>query len=184
VLVYGHAPIATALLRADRMFGQQVRALATTDTPLPEGVSAVVVASHGNDEVPVLTAALRAGVPYVGLVASRRRGPAVLAALPVDDALRDRVHTPAGLDIGAHSPPEVALSILAEIVAARVRPAVDAHRPAQNVAATAVDPVCGMTVAAATTSPYAETPDGLVYFCGSGCRTAYLDNPVAYTVES
>src|SRR5262245_29207758 len=168
VLVYGHAPIATALLRADRMFGQQVHALATAEAPLPQGVSAVVVASHGNDEVPVLSAALRAGVPYVGLVASRRRGPAVLAALPVDDALRAHVHTPAGLDIGAHSPPEVALSILAEIVATRDRPVVDARHPMQQVAVTTVDPVCGMTVAAATTSPHAETPDGIIYFCGSG----------------
>ena len=184
VLVYGHAPIATALLRADRMFGQQVRALATAQAPLPEGVSAVVVASHGNDEVPVLSAALRAGVPYVGLVASRRRGPAVLAALPVDDGLRDRVHTPAGLDIGAHSPPEVALSVLAEIVATRARPAVDAHRPEPDVVATAVDPVCGMTVVASTSSLHAETPEGIVYFCGSGCRTAFLDNPVAYSMES
>jgi len=184
VLVYGHAPIATALLRADRMFGQQVRALATTETPLPEGVSAVVIASHGNDEVPVLTAALHAGIPYIGLVASRRRGPAVLAALPVDDALRAQVHTPAGLDIGAHSPPEVALSILAEIIASRARPAADARPPAPKVAATALDPVCGMTVAAAPTSPHAETPDGIVYFCGSGCRTAYLDNPAAYATES
>jgi xanthine dehydrogenase accessory factor len=184
VLVYGQAPIATALLRADRMFGQQLRALATAETPLPEGVSAVIVASHGNDEVPVLSAALQAGIPYVGLVASRRRGPAVLAALPVDDALRARVHTPAGLDIGAHSPPEVALSILAEIVASRTRPAADARRPAQPVTETAVDPVCGMTVAAATTSPHADTPDGIVYFCGSGCRAAYLDNPAAYATES
>jgi len=184
VLVYGQAPIATALLRADRMFGQQVRALTTAQAPLPEGVSAVVVASHGNDEVPVLNAALRAGVPYVGLVASRRRGPAVLAALPVDNAQRDRVRTPAGLDIGAHSPPEVALSILAEIVATRDRPAPDAERPEPDVVATAVDPVCGMTVVASTASPYAETPDGVVYFCGSGCRSAYLDNPVAYTMES
>jgi xanthine dehydrogenase accessory factor len=184
VLVYGQAPIATALLRADRMFGQQVHALATAEAPLPQGVSAVIVASHGNDEVPVLSAALRAGVPYVGLVASRRRGPAVLAALPVDDALRAHVHTPAGLDIGAHSPPEVALSILAEIVATRDRPVVDARHPPPQVAATTVDPVCGMTVAAATTSPHVETADGIVYFCGSGCRAAYLDNPTAYATES
>jgi xanthine dehydrogenase accessory factor len=184
VLVFGHAPIATALLRADRVFGQQVRALATADNPLPHGVAAVVVASHGNDEVPVLTAALRAGVPYVGLVASRRRGPAVLAALPVDDDLRAQVHTPAGLDIGAHAPPEVALSILAEIVSLRARPRDAATQPAaEGVAATTLDPVCGMTVAATDTSPHAETPSGTVYFCGTGCRTAYLDNPAAYAAE-
>jgi xanthine dehydrogenase accessory factor len=184
VLVFGHAPIATALVRADRVFGQQVRAHATADSPLPHGVAAVVVASHGNDEVPVLTAALRAGVPYVGLVASRRRGPAVLAALPVDDDLRAQVHTPAGLDIGAHAPPEVALSILAEIVSLRARPGDAATRPAaERVVATALDPVCGMTVAATDTSPHAETPTGTVYFCGTGCRTAYLDNPAAYAAE-
>ena len=108
----------------------------------------------------------------------------MLAALPVDNAQRDRVRTPAGLDIGAHSPPEVALSILAEIVATRDRPAPDAERPEPDVVATAVDPVCGMTVVASTASPHAETPDGVVYFCGSGCRSAYLDNPVAYTMES
>ena len=184
VLVFGHAPIATALMRADRVFGQQVRALTIADSPLPHGVAAVVVASHGNDEVPVLTAALQAGVPYVGLVASRRRGPAVLAALPVEDDLRARVHTPAGLDIGAHAPPEVALSILAEIVSTRARPGdVVAHPAAEGVAATALDPVCGMTVAATSTSPHAETSSGTVYFCGTGCRTAYLDNPAAYTTE-
>jgi xanthine dehydrogenase accessory factor len=184
VLVFGHAPIATALLRADRVFGQQVRALATADSPLPQGVSAVVVASHGNDEVPVLAAALRAGIPYVGLVASRRRGPAVLAALPVDDAERARVHTPAGLDIGAHTPPEIALSILAEIVTARTRPAAaGATPPTDQVTTTAVDPVCGMTVAATAASPRAETPNATVYFCGTGCRAAYLDNPAAYAAE-
>jgi xanthine dehydrogenase accessory factor len=183
VAVYGHAPIATALLRADRLFGQQVHSLALPDAPLPQGVAAVVVASHGNDEVPVLTEALRAGVPYVGLVASRRRGPAVLAALPVDDELRARVHTPAGLDIGAHSAPEVALSILAEIVATHAGSAEATEalgHAADGPVETVADPVCGMRVAVADTSPQLDTAAGTVYFCGTGCRAAYLDNPAAY----
>jgi xanthine dehydrogenase accessory factor len=66
-----------------------------------------------------LASALEAGVPYVALMASRKRGEAVVADLDVDDADRARVHTPAGLDIGARTPGEVALSILAEIVASR-----------------------------------------------------------------
>lgn len=185
VAVVGSAPIATALLRADRLFGLQVRALATAEE-LPEGTLAVVVASHGRDEEPVLTAALRAGVPYVGLVASRRRGAAVLTSLDVEDAQRDRVHTPAGLDIGARTADEVALSILAEVVATRraAGPA-GAARPTEAVAApaapaTAQDPVCGMTVAAVPSSVHVDTPTGTVWFCGTGCRTAYLDNPAAY----
>jgi xanthine dehydrogenase accessory factor len=188
VVVYGHAPIATALVRADRLFGLQVRAVTDPQAPLPTGTTAVVVASHGSDEVPVLSAALRAGVPYVGLVASRRRGPAVLGALEVDDALRASVHTPAGLDIGARSAPEVALSILAEIVSARhardklrgeaVSPR--SEHPASSSPALSRDPVCGMPVAAAAASPHVETPAGRVWFCGTGCRTAYVDNPAAY----
>ncbi|GAA1254740.1 XdhC family protein [Oryzihumus leptocrescens] len=184
VAVVGSAPIATALLRADRLFGLQVRAL-TPEEELPDGTLAVVVASHGRDEEPVLTAALRAGVPYVGLVASRRRGAAVLASLDVEDAQRDTVHTPAGLDIGARTADEVALSILAEVVATRraAGPAGAARTEAAATPpapATAKDPVCGMTVAAVPTSVHVDTPAGTVWFCGTGCRTAYLDNPAAY----
>ncbi len=64
----------------------------------------------------MLELALAREIPYIGLVASRRRGAAVLESLAVDDDSRKRVRTPAGLDIGARTPPEVALSILAEIV--------------------------------------------------------------------
>jgi xanthine dehydrogenase accessory factor len=182
VMVFGHAPIATALLRADRMFGQSVRALPTADTAFPPGVQAVVVASHGNDEGPVLERALRDDVPYVALVASRRRGAAVLDALAVDDDARKRVHSPAGLDIGARTPGEVALSILAELVEV-LRDGDRTERapaPASPPAQTSTDPVCGMTVAAVAASPYLETPDGVRYFCGTGCREAYRDNPAAY----
>jgi xanthine dehydrogenase accessory factor len=183
VAVFGHAPIATALLRAHRLFGQQVLRLEKPDDPMPAGTRAVVVASHGNDEQPVLEAALRAQVPYIALVASRRRGPAVLASLEVDERLRSRIHTPAGIDIGARTPPEVALSILAEIVAVLREPASERERPharAPEVAETVRDPVCGMMVAPVDASPHIETPTGVLYFCGTGCRNAYLDNPLAY----
>jgi xanthine/CO dehydrogenase XdhC/CoxF family maturation factor len=59
---------------------------------------------HAIDEVKTLESAVRAGVPYVGLVASRKRGEAVVASLDLDDAQRAAVHTPAGLDIGARTP--------------------------------------------------------------------------------
>jgi xanthine dehydrogenase accessory factor len=183
VAVFGHAPIATALLRAHRLFGQQVLQIEKPDDPLPPGVRAVVVASHGNDEQPVLEAALRADVHYVGLVASRRRGPVVLNSLEVDERMRSRVRTPAGIDIGARTAPEVALSILAEIVAVLHEPSSyrdDSPAPAPDSTELVRDPVCGMMVAPVEATPHLETPTGVVYFCGTGCRNAYLDNPLAY----
>jgi xanthine dehydrogenase accessory factor len=183
VAVFGHAPIATALLRAHRLFGQQVLRLDNPDDPFPAGTRAVVVASHGNDEERVLEVALRAEVPYVALVASRRRGRAVLASLEVHERLRSQVRTPAGLDIGARTPPEVALSILAEIVAMLHEPSSageDVPGPAHEMTELVRDPVCGMMVAPVDASPHVETPSGMIYFCGTGCRNAYLDNPSAY----
>ena len=125
--------------------------------------AALVVASHGSDEEPILARALTAGVGYVGLVASKKRGAAVLDALDVPDALRALVRTPAGLDIGARNPADIAISILAEIVATRT-----AHAPAA-AAATAIDPICGMEV---VVSPATPQLDG-VYFCCEGCRDRY-----------
>jgi xanthine dehydrogenase accessory factor len=128
VLVYGETPIAHSLAEVGRAAGWEVRAASspadcanrppiTGPLPQPAGPVAVVVASHGGDEVPVLHEALRAGVPYVGLVASRKRGAAIADSLQLDEEQRERFHTPAGLDIGAHRPGEIAVSILAEIVA-------------------------------------------------------------------
>jgi xanthine dehydrogenase accessory factor len=117
--VVGDTPIAHALAALGAGLGYDVVAHARGDVDPSSDDAAVVVASHGRDEEPALSAALDAGVGYVGLVASRRRGEAVVAELGVGDDDRARVHTPAGLDIGARTPEEIALSILAEIVAAR-----------------------------------------------------------------
>jgi len=88
------------------------------DPPQGAGPNDMLVALAA-DEEPALAAALTEGVPYVALVASPRRGAAVRAALDVPEALKARLRTPAGLDIGARTAPEIALSILAEIVQER-----------------------------------------------------------------
>ena len=114
--VIGDTPIALALAELGRALGYDVAG--ADDEPSADD-AALIVASHGRDEEHALATALDVGVPYVGLVASRKRGQAVVASLEVSDDDRARVHTPAGLDIGARTPEEIALSILAEIVATR-----------------------------------------------------------------
>ncbi|HEX5947726.1 MAG TPA: XdhC family protein [Acidimicrobiales bacterium] len=122
VAVHGESPIAAALVSlADGVGFHGARGAVAPPMDGPDGPAAVVVASHGRDEEHIIEAAVRAGVPYVGLVASRKRGDAVLASLDLDEGQRASVHTPAGLDIGARTPREVALSILAEIIASRPR---------------------------------------------------------------
>jgi xanthine dehydrogenase accessory factor len=186
IQVVGDAPTAASLLALGRMLGY---AMDPFDGSVEPDAVAVVVASHGRGEEGALVAALEAGVPYVGLVASRKRGSLVLAALPVSSELKARVHTPAGLDIGASTAEEVALSILAEIVASHrrnPRPPVASHVPVLTTM-TEIDPVCGMSLLVGEDSLHAVDPDPeqsgrVVWFCGPGCRQAFLANPAAYPV--
>jgi xanthine dehydrogenase accessory factor len=165
MVVLGSSPIAQAIARLAGVAGFEV-----ADGDMATGDAALIVASHGTDEEQALATALRSGVPYVALVASVRRGEAVRAGLDVPDELRTQLHTPAGLDIGARTPAEIAISILAQVVSERhAHPGAQAARPAVPAVRSAVDPACGMTVAVTTDTP---SLDGQ-FFCTTGCRDTY-----------
>jgi xanthine dehydrogenase accessory factor len=148
---------------------------------------ALVVAAHGRDELSALRRGLEANLPYVGLVASRVRGSAVVAELRaagLDEERLARLETPAGLDLGARTPEEIALSILARVVAVRrgeqtlsVRVVAPAPAPA-TAPPTAIDPVCGMAVAAVDETPHVDHEGRRVYFCCDGCRSTWTRSHV------
>lgn len=125
VLVAGDSPIVSALRALGADVGLEVVAAADIEDGVlaPTGDDlAMVVAAHGGDEVATLRAGLEAGLRWVGLVASRKRGAGVIEELRaegVPDELLARLETPAGLDIGARTPAEVALAIVARIVKVR-----------------------------------------------------------------
>lgn len=175
VEVVGQTPIAEAVAGFADLLGYQVAR--SLPSGAPEAGSVVVVASHGRDEIESIRSALDVGVGYVALVASRRRGAAVLSELGLSELERSRVHTPAGLDIGARTAPEVALSILAEVVSF-LRAATDAAGQTAPAAAPpapviAVDPVCGMSVTVGADTP-SRTVDGTTsWFCNPRCRDTY-----------
>jgi xanthine dehydrogenase accessory factor len=189
VYVYGDTPVARALAAVGSAAGADVQVATDAGVAIPADATAVLVASQGGDEHRVLTSALRAGVPYIGLVASRKRGAAVIEALGLDAEQRARVHTPAGLDIGAQSPGEVAVSIVAEVIAmgAGTGPfEITARSSGDGPAAShgpeeAIDPVCGMTVAVTESAIYVETQEGRVYFCCPSCRDTFAADPGRYT---
>ncbi len=171
VRICGATPIADALIGICGMLGY----LAADDD---SGVgmadsTAVVIASHGGPEAETIRAALDAGVGYIGLVASRIRGAAVLAELQLTDAERARVHTPVGLPIGAKTPAEIAVSIVAEVIAAvRVEglsvSALDPHLPAQPI-----DPICGMPVVVGPTAHRLRLADEDHWFCSAACLASF-----------
>src|SRR5579859_2772528 len=168
-VIVGDSPIARALEKVAKAAGYDAVRPGAGEVQISGDDAAVIVASHGSGEEQVLAAALTAGVGYVALVASSRRGEAVRAELDVPDALRAQLHTPAGLAIGARTPEEIAISILAELIGEQNTHAVGARAPT----ASAVDPVCGMEVAITEATPSLEVAGKRVFFCGAGCRDAY-----------
>jgi xanthine dehydrogenase accessory factor len=129
VLIVGTAgPIDDALANQAELLGWAVVATTSVEESVGEIVEmgtsdAVVVLEHRHAvATPVLAAALRSSVGYVGAVGSRRMQAARLSSLRqagLGDGEIEALHCPSGLDLGATSPAESAVSIVAEIVATR-----------------------------------------------------------------
>jgi xanthine dehydrogenase accessory factor len=167
--------------------GVKVAALDALEPVLAEAAAdtAVVVASQGHYDEEAVEASLRSSAPYVGLVASRKRGATVRALLEERGVPRlAAMRNPAGLDLGARTAQEVALSILAEIVQAQpsgtplaASPAIAEVDASPAASGSAVDPVCGMRVEVATARHTAEVDGVIYYFCCANCRARFVKQP-------
>lgn len=124
VVVVGRSPMAHTLVDLTRALGWRAELheweqfSAADVTPR----SVVVVATQGHGDEEALEQAVSALPAFVGLVASRKRGEAVLGALAdrgVPRHLLDRVRVPVGLDLGHTAHREIAVAILAELVQVR-----------------------------------------------------------------
>jgi xanthine dehydrogenase accessory factor len=209
LLVFGPSPVARALSQLGKGMGWRVdvvdpagdraaypgadRVLAGASAPELRAVAAapghlsVVVATMGESDEESILAALALRPAYLGVVASRKRFALVrdgLLAHGTPTEALEGIRNPAGLDVGAVLPEELALSIVAEIVqlrrAAAARPPAEAEAP-REAAGEALDAVCGMTVVVATARHRVEHDGRTFYFCNARCREKFLAAPARYS---
>jgi len=164
-----------------------------------------VVATQGKRDEPGLEAALGTGTGYIAFVASRRKAETLRSYLKERGHAPERVDavvSPAGIAIGAVTPEEIALSVLAGLVKARreggvvavsapgavparaVAPAgpgtQDRSAAIARVAGSGIDPVCGMSVEIATAEFRSEHLGTAYYFCCAGCQHRFAKEPDRY----
>jgi len=207
LVIVGRSPMAQTLAALADALGWRTALLDGREFSAADadGRSMIVVATQGHGDEEAMEQAVAARPAYLGLVASQRRGAAVLGYLKDRGVPKDqlnRVKVPAGLNLGRTSHREIAVAILAELVQLRAageiggttggagagltgaesdHPERAASRTTQPAApAEATDPVCGMTVMADDSS-YPLVHDGVTYyFCRAGCRRAFEADPAAY----
>ena len=145
----------------------------------------VVIATQGESDEEAIELALTLGAPYVSFVASKTKAQKLFAGLRERGAraeLLEKIRVPAGLDIGAVAPEEIAIAILAEVVQTMRRkqvetvPAPAAAKPIREER----DPVCGMAVDPEQ-ARHQSSYQGLTYhFCCPHCKHAFDQDPEKY----
>jgi len=186
--VVGRSPMALTLADLARALEWRVDVYDAPDFSAAElnAHSIVVVATQGHGDEDAIEKAVSAFPAFVGLVASHKRGQAVLGYLAdrgVPQNLLDRVRVPVGLDLGHTTHREIAVAVLAELVQLRAAGQLVPDVPVSSAPPTpaeAIDPVCGMTVKADKSSHPLEHDGVTYYFCCKGCHDRFAKDPHAY----
>ena len=204
LIVVGDTPVAESLTALGRLLGFRVIAAGVGLDPsrfpdadeivsdLPElagkidAATYAVVATMAQYDGMALEILLRSPAGYVGLVASRRRAEALredLRAHGVPEEALERIRNPAGVDVGARTPEEIAVSVAAEIVGVRrssPRLPSSLEGTPETPTTSAIDPVCHMEVDPATTPLHAVHGGTTYYFCSEGCARRFEATPDAF----
>ena len=202
LLLVGDSPVNVALSRLAPVLNFSVARLdqdALAQTAINERTY-ILVATHGEYDEDALEHALRSPAAYVGMVASRRRADACRDYLRTSGLAEEqiaRLKAPAGLDIGAITPEEIASSILSELVQVRrnvsasatimnmpEREQPDPEEIAPAAPGTALDPVCGMMVEIEHARHRSSYDGRNFYFCCPACKRLFESNPQEYLVRN
>lgn len=203
LLLIGDSPVNVALGKLASVLDFEVTHVEPTETVqvTADARSSIVIATHGEYDEDVLEHVLRAPAAYIGMVASHRRADvcrANLRAVGMTEEHLARLQAPAGLNLGAVTPEEIAASILAELIRVRHQPVVThamQHEEAPVETAqvevveggesgTALDVVCNMTVEIATARHHTNYDGREFYFCCPACKRSFEREPQKYLVQS
>jgi xanthine dehydrogenase accessory factor len=190
LVLVGHGPVVETLATLGRAAGYAVVSAADAaglDAAALGRRASVVIATHADSDEDALERVLRTDAGYVSLVASRRRAAAIVERLRQRGMPPDRLgrfKAPAGLDLGAVTPAEIAISILAEIVQHHRGDKGAEAEPAAGPAAEALDPICGMTVEIATARYRSDAGGRRTYFCCLHCQETFEQDPPRYLAEA
>jgi xanthine dehydrogenase accessory factor len=205
ILILGRSPVAKTLARLGKAIGYAVSVVAPgadresfpdsdlvqVELDLGQLKTApqifIVVSTQGEGDEEALEQALLTQAAYVAFVASKAKARKILDYLKERGVAVDRlsqVRAPAGLDIRAASPEEIAVSILAEIIQ------VNGTRAAVPKAQTQLpvlkqetkDPICGMTVDVSVAKHKSEFHGKYFYFCCSSCKQTFDKQPEKYAL--
>ena len=207
IVILGRSPVAQALARLGRTVGYAVSVVAEElsgenfgDAAVEarkdfnlEGLNVspqafVVVSTQGEGDEEALEQALKSNAGYVAFVASKTKAEKVLDFVCTKGLSAEklgRLRAPAGLNIAARSPQEIAVSILAEIIQVRAGQAKPAAKPkaAQAlpvISTEAKDPICGMMVDTAKAKHKSQHQGQWFYFCCAGCKQKFEAEPARY----
>ncbi|MBZ5524999.1 MAG: XdhC family protein [Acidobacteriia bacterium] len=207
VVIMGRSPVAQTLARLGKAVNYQISVVAEADKesfPDADRIAAslgelqvtpqacIVVSTQGEDDEEALEQALASNAAYVAFVASKVKAQKVMEFLRAKGVAAERlrqVKAPAGLDIHAASPEEIAVSILAEIIQTRGTKAQLAAEGAVKksvmlpvINTLAKDPICGMMVDTTKGKHKSEYKGKMIYFCCAGCKQAFDQQPEKYAV--
>ena len=206
VLILGRSPVAQTLAKLAKTIGYAVAVAApnadrdtfpdadTLEVTLDSNAmkiapqTFIVVSTQGENDEEALEAALQTKAAYVAFVASKVKAAKTLEYLKERGISAERLaqlRAPAGLDLHASSPEEIAVSILAEIIQVR-KTRTAAAKPANVLAPTQQpkDPICGMTVDRTSAKYKSEFDGNSYYFCCAGCKQTFDRQPEKYTVAT
>jgi xanthine dehydrogenase accessory factor len=208
IVILGRSPVAQTLARLGRTIGYAVTVVAeefngedfgdavrapqkdfSLDSIKLTPQTHLVVSTQGEGDEEALEHALKSAAGYVAFVASKTKAEKVMGFLRAKGMSQEklsRLRAPAGLNIAASSPDEIAVSVLAEIIQVRAE-----AKPAAQVKAVqglpvlsdeAKDPICGMTVDMGKAKHKSEFQGKWFYFCCIGCKQKFEADPARHAV--